>query len=568
MNRLSLKIKLRLFGLILVAVSVLIGAISYLANRRSGEYLDRATHIYLPAIRQMGMVDMMHDGLRAVAFRALLLADAGATAQDKKEKEATAQELSEFTKTIRESLTALDELRISPAAHAAIADSHSEITAYVESAEEIVGLALMGRKQQALAAQGKFQSAFENLEGKLDKLSSLLEAEGAAVERESTRFSKRTTLISLVSILFSVVFGGLIAFIVSSRLNRGLESIIDRLMQSSEVLTQTSDKVRGSARDISNSASTQSHSVEQTSTALEEISSMVAKTSENAQFAAATLEDSQRKAEEGKVALQNLVKSVADINQGNQEVIAQITSSNQQLSEITRVIQEIDNKTKVINEIVFQTKLLSFNASVEAARAGEHGKGFAVVAEEVGNLAQMSGTAAKEISDLLSNSIAQVEGLVAASTSRVKGLIETTKSRVDLGHKLANQNSEILNELFSDIAKVTQLSKEISLANNEQTQGVSEINRAMNLVDSSTKKNSESIKEFAEVSESLSEQADLAKALVANLIGIVRGAATSEASQNLAGHARFENSFENSSETSDTDDEHNERDSNDRIQAG
>lgn len=74
--------------------------------------------------------------------------------------------------------------------------------------------------------------------------------------------------------------------------------------------------------------------------------------------------------------------------------------SNKKITEITKVISEVAAKTQVINEIVFKTKLLSFNASVEAARAGDQGRGFSVVAEEVGNLAKMSGDAAKEISNI------------------------------------------------------------------------------------------------------------------------------------------------------------------------
>ncbi|MHA0111674.1 methyl-accepting chemotaxis protein, partial [Klebsiella pneumoniae] len=78
--------------------------------------------------------------------------------------------------------------------------------------------------------------------------------------------------------------------------------------------------------------------------------------------------------------------------------------ANSQLQSISNIIGEISAKTNIINDIVFKTQLLSFNASIEAARAGQHGRGFAVVAEEVGNLAQMSGNAAKEIRALLEDS--------------------------------------------------------------------------------------------------------------------------------------------------------------------
>ena len=77
--------------------------------------------------------------------------------------------------------------------------------------------------------------------------------------------------------------------------------------------------------------------------------------------------------------------------------------------------------------IVFQTKLLSFNASVEAARAGEYGKGFSVVAEEVGNLAQMSGIAAKDISALLQSSVKKVEQIATESKTKIDRLVQNSK---------------------------------------------------------------------------------------------------------------------------------------------
>ena len=123
---------------------------------------------------------------------------------------------------------------------------------------------------------------------------------------------------------------------------------------------------------------------------------MVNKSVDNANSSTEKANLSHEIATEGRESVNQMRLSMQDIENSINHMSHQVGESNEQIENIVKIIGEISNKTAIINDIVFQTKLLSFNASVEAARAGEHGKGFAVVAEEVGNLAQMSGTAAKE----------------------------------------------------------------------------------------------------------------------------------------------------------------------------
>ena len=193
------------------------------------------------------------------------------------------------------------------------------------------------------------------------------------------------------------------------------------------------------------------------------------------------------------------------------------------MTDIVKVIQDIGNRTKVINEIVFQTKLLSFNASVEAARAGEHGKGFAVVAEEVGKLAQMSGNAAKEITDMLDASISKVEGIVRDTQTKVESLVTSGKEKVDSGVTIAKRCSQVLNEIVQNVSRVTGLSQEISQATTEQARGVSEINKAMSQLDTVTQQNAATSEEAASAAEELSAQADSLKSSVDELMHVITG---------------------------------------------
>jgi len=226
---------------------------------------------------------------------------------------------------------------------------------------------------------------------------------------------------------------------------------------------------------------------------------------------------------------------MAEIDQNNADIMEQVNSSNAQFSEIVNVIQEIGNKTKVINDIVFQTKLLSFNASVEAARAGEHGKGFAVVAEEVGNLAQMSGSAAEEISGMLQDSIQKVEKIVSETKTKVEKIVFEGKEKVSVGASVARQCGEVLDEIVSNVSSVSHMAGEISSASQEQAQGVQEITKAMNQLDTVTQQNAKTSNEVAGAAEELSTLADSLNGAVEQLLATIKGSEdATESSQSSA----------------------------------
>lgn len=229
---------------------------------------------------------------------------------------------------------------------------------------------------------------------------------------------------------------------------------------------------------------------------------MVTNNVENAKKSSSLSDEVGKTAQKANDSMASLVKSMDEI-----------MDSNEQIAKLVKVIGQIGKKTQVIDTIVFQTKLLSFNASVEAERAGEHGRGFAVVAQEVGNLAEMSGKAALEISTIVKDSIEEAESITS-----------TNKRRVELGSNHVQETANLLKEISTRAVTVANNTLQIVVASEDQAKGIKQINNAVNVLDKATQDNACTAEEAASSSEELTAQAETLKAQVGELIGIVEGA--------------------------------------------
>lgn len=345
--------------------------------------------------------------------------------------------------------------------------------------------------------------------------------EVAAAATAGHTVSPEKTLILAIAAgaLVAVLLGSLM---VSAPLN-ALNHVAQSLAKASHHVNSTSQEIAGSAQDLARATTEQAAALQETSSSIEEMSSMVSRNSDNAKNTSHTASDSRGKAEQGRQVVEQMMTSMDEINQSNNDIIAQIDQSNREMNEIVSVIRGIGEKTKVINEIVFQTKLLSFNASVEAARAGEHGKGFAVVAEEVGSLAQMSGAAAKEISDMLEGSIRKVETIAIQTKGRVEELVKKGREKVETGTSVARQCGGVLDEIVENISNVNHMADEISNASQEQAAGVQQLTKAMQQMDQVTQLNAATSEQSAGSASHLAEQARSLNEAVARLVSTIRG---------------------------------------------
>jgi methyl-accepting chemotaxis protein len=246
-------------------------------------------------------------------------------------------------------------------------------------------------------------------------------------------------------------------------MNARLIETVSRVRESSGSIANASTEIATGNTDLSQRTEEQAASLEQTAASLEELTSTVKQNTENAQQASA------------------LATNASAVAQRGSKVVSQVVNTMHGISESSAKIAEI---TGMIEGIAFQTNILALNAAVEAARAGEQGRGFAVVASEVRSLAQRSSSAAKEIKELIANSVQQVQS----------------------GSALAGQAGETMSEVTQAVARVTDIMEEIAAASVEQGRGIEQVNQAITQMDEVTQQNAALVEEAAAASQSLQDQ--------------------------------------------------------------
>lgn len=336
---------------------------------------------------------------------------------------------------------------------------------YLATTQSVLRLAKEGKlKDSTTLSQTKGRDTRLEVEADAQALLAKNEKRMSAAQSDGAILYQRARAVMILATFLSLGLGLFLAVLAMRSIGKSVSQAIQALTNSSSQLNVAAQNVAATSSQISQASTEQASVVQETASSIEEMNSMVAKNSESARKASEVSEKSQKSAVRGKEVVDKMIQSIQEIDSSNANIMTQIGQSNEQLSEIVNVISGIATKTQVINDIVFQTKLLSFNASVEAARAGEHGKGFAVVAEEVGNLAQMSGNAAREITGMLDESIRKVEGIVQETKTRVDSLVSENKAKVGEGVEIAKECGGVLDEIVGSVSGLTEMATSISSA--------------------------------------------------------------------------------------------------------
>ncbi|MFZ6772382.1 methyl-accepting chemotaxis protein [Undibacterium sp. SXout7W] len=250
-----------------------------------------------------------------------------------------------------------------------------------------------------------------------------------------------------------------------SDMNQSLISIVGEVRLSTDTIATASSEIATGNMDLSQRTESQASSLEETASSMEELTSTVNQNADNARQA------------------NQLVISASQYASKGGEVVSQVVSTMGAIKESSRKIVDIIG---VIDGIAFQTNILALNAAVEAARAGEQGRGFAVVASEVRNLAQRSASAAKEIKQLIDDSVI----------------------KVNAGGVLVDETGSTMGQIVTSVKQVADIMNEISAASSEQSNGIEQVNIAITQIDQVTQHNAALVEEAAAAAQSLQEQAD------------------------------------------------------------
>ena len=251
-----------------------------------------------------------------------------------------------------------------------------------------------------------------------------------------------------------------------------LSQVVHRVRQGSEGVATASAEISQGNHDLSARTEQQASALEQTAASMEELGSTVRHNADSARQASTLAQQASQVASQGGEVVDQVVSTMRGIH-----------ASSQRIADIIGVV----------DGIAFQTNILALNAAVEAARAGEQGRGFAVVAGEVRSLAGRSAEAAREIKQLIQDSV----------------------ERVAQGTALADQAGQTMGQVVGAIGQVATLVGEISTASQEQSAGVVQVGEAVTHMDQSTQQNAALVEQMAAAASCLKGQAEELVGLVA-----------------------------------------------------
>lgn len=324
----------------------------------------------------------------------------------------------------------------------------------------VVGAAAGGDLAVRMQAEGK-SGFYALLAGSLNELISKVD-QGIREIREVLGALAHGDLSHTIDVQMDGVFGEMTSD--TNATIQHLREIVGQIQAAADSINTAAGEISAGNIDLSNRTEQQAASLEQTASSMTELTATVQQNAESARQANVLAAGAAEVAVKGGQVVDGVVR-----------VMGEISTASKQIGDIIGTV----------DSIAFQTNILALNAAVEAARAGEAGRGFAVVATEVRALAQRSADAAKEIKQLVGNSM----------------------DKVGAGARLVNEAGATMQQIVHSVKQVTDLIAEISAASGEQSRGIEKVNQTVGQLDEMTQQNAALVEEAMAAARSLEDQA-------------------------------------------------------------
>ena len=409
-------------------------------------------------------------------------------------------------KTIDEAVATLDKLVHLPEGKALLAQLKDKRGQYVQSFTRVIGLVDGGARDDAIALiKSETLPALDALQEPINGLTALQKRIVANSSTEVLGDIRNSSWVMLALGLSGLALGSVLAYWITRSItvplrravqvaqtvaagdlgshiavagrdetsellqalrdmNHNLQNIVSQVRSGTDTIATATSQIAAGNQDLSSRTEEQASALEQTAASMQELAGTVKHNFDSGKHA------------------NELAESAAQVAAKGGAVVAQVVDTMEAINASSRKIADIIG---VIDGIAFQTNILALNAAVEAARAGEQGRGFAVVASEVRSLAGRSAVAAKEIKELISASV----------------------DNVSAGCTLVEQAGSTMDEIVVSVRRVADIMGEISLASQDQTTGIDQINQAMGQMDQVTQSNAALVEEAAAAAQSLEHQA-------------------------------------------------------------
>lgn len=353
--------------------------------------------------------------------------------------------------------------------------------------QKVISLLKEGKKDEAiLITKNEGAQHVTQLNNKVQNLVLFAKNKALSFYTMTEKNYQRTNISTIIFLLLSLCLSVVANFVITKFIGNKFEHITYHLNNKTEHISEASDDFTQKSNSINNGAKEQAKLIKQTANDIGSISKITATNTQNALDSQKLTTECEQQTQSGQQAMNQVLSDIGKIKISSDKIFAQFKNTQNEFENFTNLIHEVGQKTKIINDIVFQTKILSFNASVEAARAGEHGKGFAIVAEEIANLANMSGDAAKEIFNSIADSTEKIRVTIDQSNSTVDKLIDQGTKTVESSIGSAEKCKSIFDKVSNSVSEINSKMNTVNELSHNQSEGIKNINSTISHLESLT----------------------------------------------------------------------------------